>query len=240
MRLTIEGRWPGRLTIRQGWSRAQARPWNDDILDASMHVVRGGARFIDHASARLLDEYSPAVLSPPLPRGAGSSWRQAGFQPYLTLDLYRRDLEQALAKPALDIHPTSNPNWSELAALDRGAFDELWRMGALGLAEAHAAASKSTVLIAQTEGGAAGYSIAGVGATIGYLQRIAVGPEAQGRGVGRSLVRAAMLWMRGRGAHTCLLNTQPDNAAATSLYRSEGFISDQSRLDVLRRRSNVI
>ncbi len=80
-----------------------------------------------------------------------------------------------------------------------------------------------------------GYAIVGAGSIAGYLQRVAVHPDFQGAGLGRSLVRASMRWARRHGAHSILLNTQPDNEVAASLYRSEGFERLLDRLTVLRR-----
>ena len=80
-----------------------------------------------------------------------------------------------------------------------------------------------------------GFAIVGAELGASYLQRVAVDPDAQGRGLGRSLVREAQRWAGGHGAHSMLLNTQPENHRAAALYRAEGFRLLPDRLEVLRR-----
>lgn len=55
------------------------------------------------------------------------------------------------------------------------------------------------------------------------LRALAVDPQAQGRGVGRALLRTAMDRSRAWGADHLVLSTQPAMAAAQRLYRAEGF-----------------
>jgi len=55
------------------------------------------------------------------------------------------------------------------------------------------------------------------------VRALAVAPWAQGRGVGRSLMRAVIDEAAGRGAARLLLSTQPGMKAAQYLYRSLGF-----------------
>jgi len=56
-----------------------------------------------------------------------------------------------------------------------------------------------------------------------YLSLLAVSPSAQGRGLGRALLDAAV-GAAGRSGHErCLLHALDDNEAALRLYRSAGF-----------------
>jgi ribosomal protein S18 acetylase RimI-like enzyme len=55
------------------------------------------------------------------------------------------------------------------------------------------------------------------------VRALAVEPSAQGRGVGRTLVRAAIARAAGLGARRLLLSTQPTTTAAQRLYHAEGF-----------------
>ena len=68
-----------------------------------------------------------------------------------------------------------------------------------------------------------------------YLQRLAVDPAWQSRGIGRSLVRTAAAWAQGQGASALLLNTPDGNQSATSLYATEGFDTVTRDLAVLSR-----
>lgn len=56
-----------------------------------------------------------------------------------------------------------------------------------------------------------------------YLSLLAVDPRAQGRGLGRSLLRAAVAEAERAGHQRCLLHALEDNAPALALYRSAGF-----------------
>jgi ribosomal protein S18 acetylase RimI-like enzyme len=73
------------------------------------------------------------------------------------------------------------------------------------------------------EGNCVGFAIVGVALGAGYLQRLAVSPAAQGRGLGSDLVRASLRWARSHGARSMLVNTQVGNTAAASIYRRLGF-----------------
>ena len=56
-----------------------------------------------------------------------------------------------------------------------------------------------------------------------YLSLLAVDPRAQGRGLGRSLIGAAVDAAECAGHRRCLLHVLDDNAPALLLYRSAGF-----------------
>lgn len=55
------------------------------------------------------------------------------------------------------------------------------------------------------------------------IRALAVAPDAQRRGVARTLMRATVTRARQRGVHTLLLCTQPTMHAAQRLYESLGF-----------------
>ena len=80
-----------------------------------------------------------------------------------------------------------------------------------------------------------GHAITGRTTTIGFLQRLAVDPAAEGRGVGSALVVDALCWLRQTGAHEVWVNTQPDNDRARALYLRHGFTEREGGLDVLHR-----
>jgi ribosomal protein S18 acetylase RimI-like enzyme len=90
------------------------------------------------------------------------------------------------------------------------------------------------LIIRDSEGKPTGFAIVGFGNAIAYLQRVAVHPDWQGKGMGRSLVRVAARKARAAGARVMLLNTQVDNAQAMRLYESEGYIRLPEPLCLLR------
>jgi ribosomal protein S18 acetylase RimI-like enzyme len=122
-----------------------------------------------------------------------------------------------------------------MVSIDAGAFTPLWRMSADGLREAFEATTRAAVLATTTDDTMTGFAIVGLAGPTAYLQRIAVDPTAQGGGLGRAMVRAAMGWGVQRGATAMLLNTQPDNEASAALYEAEGFHEVTPGLVVLRK-----
>jgi ribosomal protein S18 acetylase RimI-like enzyme len=84
------------------------------------------------------------------------------------------------------------------------------------------------------QGRVVGYAIAGRTQRRGYLQRLAVDPPAQGRGIGSALVTDGLHWMRRRGVERAVVNTQMGNQAARNLYLRLGFQEEHEGLAVLR------
>ena len=80
-----------------------------------------------------------------------------------------------------------------------------------------------------------GYAVTGRSGPRGYLQRLAVHPDAQRSGVGSALVVDALRWLRRWGAREVLVNTQEDNGAAIALYEQLGFRRQDEGLAVLQR-----
>ncbi|MFQ5948823.1 MAG: GNAT family N-acetyltransferase, partial [Acidimicrobiia bacterium] len=214
---------------------SDSRPWNDAIDDAHLQVVRGGASFLAECAAALVDLGASGVLSPPLPTAAQQLWKQAAFTPYVSLRLLRRSLD-AVPPPDHAIGEGSHADLEEALRIDTAAFDGFWRFDRTALLEALNSTRISKLhLIRNPQGGLAGFAITGVGSAHAYLQRVAVDPPWQGRGLGRSLVRISARWAKQQGARTTLLNTQTDNLSAIHLYESEGYTALREPLEVLRR-----
>jgi ribosomal protein S18 acetylase RimI-like enzyme len=229
------GSWPGQLTLRRGWARAEARPWNDDEPQAALRLLRGGSSFLEMCSTRLLSLGADGVISPPLPQSAQRAWLQAGFQSYMDLALMRKSLESPDGPPNHLVVEKEDVEIEHLLTIDAAAFPEFWRFNRGGLEEAISATSRSTTLMIL--GSAAtpiAYAVVGFGSAIAYLQRVAVHPDWQGHGMGRSLVREVARKARASGAKVLLLNTQLDNESAIRLYEDEGFITLPEPLSLLQ------
>ena len=232
--MRVAGTWPGLLTLRQGWSKAEARPWNPDTPDAHLRLIRGSSDFIYACGEYLLGIGVSGVCSPPLPAVSSGLWLSAGYEPYLALDLYSRDLAGKLPEPSHQVIPGRTNDWTDIVAIDRASFSKLWRLDGAGLQEALSATPHSSLLFSREGDRTTGFAIVGVGSIAGYLQRVAVHPDHTRQGIGRSLVRAANKWARRRGALSMMLNTQTDNESAARLYVSEGFEKMLDQLTVLR------
>lgn len=75
------------------------------------------------------------------------------------------------------------------------------------------------------EDGAAivGYGLLSIAADEAHVLNICIAPDAQGRGLGRHLLRALVRLARGRGVRRLFLEVRPSNPHALTLYESEGF-----------------
>jgi RimJ/RimL family protein N-acetyltransferase len=118
------------------------------------------------------------------------------------------------------------------APFDRGARRERFAGWISG--------ERSTVLVADAAPGVVGYisiDIARYGvADIGML--IVAG--WRGRGIGTTLLDAAIEWATSKGAHKVGLEVWPHNAAAIALYRRAGFDEEGRRLRHYRRLNGEI
>jgi len=236
VRIQIRGAWPGPLILQRGWYRGAARPWNEDIPMAHFRAERGGSGFLADCAGALLELAGvTGVLSSPLLPNARRPWEEAGFTLHARLLLLRRELN-GLAEPEHLVAAGDRRDLAEALAVDRAAFEPFWRLDLLGLREAMGATPRSAVhLVRRPGGGLTGFAVTGVGTSLAYLQRLAVDPAWQSRGIGRSLIRTAAAWARGQGATALLLNTPDGNQSAATLYESEGFRTVSRDLAVLSR-----
>ncbi len=232
------GEWPGRLTLRRGWARAEARPWNDHEPQAALRLLRGGSSFLEVCATRLLSLGATGIISPPLTLSAQRAWLQAGFQSYVDLALMRKSLDLTDGHPDHLVVEKNDIDIDDLLSIDAAAFPEFWRFNRGGLVEAISATTRSTTLtILGNEGIPIAYAVVGFGSAIAYLQRVAVHPDWQGHGMGRSLIRVVARKARASGAKVLLLNTQMDNVSAIRLYEDEGFVTLPEPLTLLQIRS---
>lgn len=169
---------------------------------------------------------------------------QAGFTLYERLHLLARDLgattvctrARVEAEPAPGVELVQARRWHRRTMLDidAKAFQGFWRFDHYSLGEALKATPHSYPRLARLDGRYIGYAVTGRTESRGYLQRLAVDPAVQGRGVGTALVEDSSNWLRRRGVPTSLVNTQVTNQRALDLYLKLGFIQQREGLMVLR------
>ena len=233
-RLHLDGVWPGPVTIRRGWAKAVARPWNDDFPDPAVRLERGSHEFLRAVAELLGSRESGIVYSPALYPSATRVWTSAGFTLFRPLDVMELVLGTEIGPPEHEVEPTNDPDWGPLLEIDGLAFEGFWRMSEAGLVEAMRATPRAMVFTARVDDQLAGYALVGSQLTVSYLQRVAVAPSYAGRGIGGSLVRASARWASRRGARALVLNVRPENDAARHLYEREGFQARETALHLLR------
>lgn len=237
--LSISGEWPSAVTLTRGWSLARARPWNDDTPDVLLRLERGGSEFLRDCTTLMeslsgSDVYSPAVYST-----STRVWKSSGYEESVRLEIMERSLAGAGRRWENDgIEATGSPDWDTMTELDQVSFEGFWRLGRLGLEEALGATRRGAALLAKEGGEYVGYAIVGAQWSSAYLQRIAVHPDARGRGFGGRLLKAAMAWGRRNSAITILLNVRPGDSTAREFYERHGFVPGGAALRVLRHRSS--
>jgi ribosomal protein S18 acetylase RimI-like enzyme len=123
----------------------------------------------------------------------------------------------------------------QAAAIDAAAFGPGWRMEVDGIVDAAAATPAHRIGVVEERGEVVAYAIAGRAGREGFLQRLAVHPDHQGRGKGRALVLDALRWLHRHGASSVLVNTHVDNEVALGLYTDLGFRLLPDGLVVLER-----
>lgn len=161
-----------------------------------------------------------------------------GFTEQDRLHLLRHDLTGLPERPSPSarIRRARLRDRATVLELDGRAFDDFWALDLDGLRDALAATPIRRFRVTHDRDGTiTGYAITGRAGGRGYLQRLAVEPDRQGRGLGRALIVDALLWLRRAGAISALVNTQVSNEAAFALYRTCGFRPQPTGLTVLAR-----
>ena len=233
--LRVEGSWPGPLSIKAGWFRARARPWNEAVCGPLVRLDRGGTEFLIGVRDELVGLTGEDVYSPALYPGSTRVWRRAGFEEYATLAVMERSLARLPAEKAThEVRAVEDPDWDAILEVDRVAFEGFWGMSRLGLEEAHETNQNTTLLTVSTTEDPEGFAIVGSQWGVAYLHRIAVHPERTGMGLGAALLEWAMRWGSANGARSMVLNVRADNRRAQALYERSGFTTTGTNLQVLR------
>lgn len=194
-------------------------------------------RCLQSLAARGYGEVITGALAPAEQRG----FLAAGFEVREHLVLLAHDLLDLPAVPEVEgirVRRARRGDRPTVLDVDHAAFREFWRLDDDGLDEAIHATPSARFRVATERRGdrVVGYAVTGRAGRHGYLQRLAVDPDAQHRGIARLLVLDGLRWLVRRDAARVLVNTQPDNEPALTLYRALGFRDQSGGLDVLGRR----
>ena len=219
-------------------------PWRGDSSTAQVVTVGGpapdGAMVLD--LLRVLGGRGvTAVLTAALSPDDQLPFTAVGFAPLEPLALMHRSLRPGKpSSPGRSPHRLSRIGRLQLAgALDTDAeafssFTPFWLFDGAAYTEACGATDRSRQRCVRDDGRVVAYAVTGRSATSGYVQRLAVRPGHEGRGIGSALLADAISWLAHEGARDAWVNTQPDNDRARALYRRHGFEERSGGLTVLR------
>ncbi|HWS46775.1 MAG TPA: GNAT family N-acetyltransferase [Acidimicrobiia bacterium] len=209
--------------FRGGVARVAAWHGRSDVASLALHGPHTpSARTVRRLLERLHDAGYRQVVTNALAPGATLPLVDAGFAVRGRLHLLAHDLD-ALPPATRRTRRARRADRAAILDVDTAAFDEFWRFDGIALTESTRATPRAHLRAAPRRDPLGGYGLFGRAATTGYVQRLAVAPEAQGAGFGHALVVDGLHWLRARGAAQAYVNTQVENDRALSLYLDVGF-----------------
>ena len=225
--------------IRFGREEARTGPWRGDrnvaYLAPSPNHPAPSAEFVrrclDVLASRGFVRVVTAALSPPEQAG----FLAAGFQIEERLHLLSHALD-VIPEPrhaGAVIKRARRRDRSAVLGVDRSAFPPFWRLDQHGLLEALDATPWTRFRLATVDSEIVGYAICGRANERGFVQRLAVEPSVQRRGIGWDLMVDGLHWLQRRGVTRAVVNTQLGNEPALDLYERLGFRRQAVGLSVL-------
>ena len=118
---------------------------------------------------------------------------------------------------------------ASLAAIDAAVNPSPWRPGQFEAACGGGEETTESALVLEQGDSVCGFIIFSCVLEQACVHNIAVQPALQGRGLGRSLVAAALTAMKHAGATCCQLEVRASNRAARGLYTALRFQLDGVR-----------
>jgi GNAT superfamily N-acetyltransferase len=187
-------------------SVADVQQWLGELTRLGFTAVRTGA--LNVSQARLVD---------PL-----------GFVCLQELVLLEHSALRNLPTPAgpaaaVAIRRLDRDEHAAAAVVDRLAFGLPWGLDEPGIAEVCLATARHRARAVHLSGVLVGHAISGRDTKIGFLQRLAVHPDAQRHGIGLALVLDSLRWSARWRMSRVLVNTHIGNTAALTLYERVGF-----------------
>lgn len=223
--------------IEWGRERARTGSWRGDRRVAFLTPVADGplptADFVRRCLARLAADGYEKVVTGALSPSEQAGFLAAGFVVEEDLYLLSRSLDDLPTPSPTARRRATDSDMEAILAIDHASFPPFWRLDRGGIREAVEATPKARFEVAISKGEVIGYAITGRAGRRAYVQRLAVHPDARGRGVGAALVVDGLRWARRWRATTAVVNTQLTNEKALALYERLGFRRQPNGLSVL-------
>lgn len=158
------------------------------------------------------------------------------FQLVQTLALLEHTDPSAAPRPAVDTARLPFTRLQQASNTDVAAFGAAWGIDAPTIADMSTATPNHRMRSIAGDGVTlAGYAVSGRDGRLGFLQRLAVDPASQRRGIGTALVADSLRWLARWRCARVLVNTHVENTAALSLYHRMGFVTLPDQLRVFER-----
>lgn len=213
----------------------RVRPWRGRADVAECAVTPAGAVVPPHLVVDAIDRARArgyaTVVTPALPPFEWRPYVDAGFEVRERLHLLVHHLLDLPPAPSVKLRRVRRRDRDQVLEIDDLAFEPFWRMDDAGLEDA-VNATPSTRFRMSADGD--GYILVGRAGDRGYVQRLAVRPGAEGRGLGTALVLDGLWWLRRWRVREALVNTQERNGRALTLYERLGFRTRPGGLAVLQ------
>lgn len=230
--------------LRSGREQARTGRWRGDSRVALLTPVPSAPvpspTFVRHCLGELAARGFTRVLTGALSPAEQAGFLAVGFEVTERLHLLSLDLTAGLPPRTPGPGPSRarRRDLDAVTAVDRAAFPPFWQLDREGLSDALAATPDTRWRVSRpgrrrAPGRVDGYVICGRAGSRGFVQRLAVDPSCQGRGIGSRLLLDGLHWMRRRGVSIAVVNTQFGNEPALRLYRRVGFVEEPLGLSVL-------
>lgn len=229
--------------IRWGRERARTGPWRGSPEVALLTPLPGtpvpSLAFVRRCVDTLSAQGFSAVVTGALAPAEQRAFLAAGFAEAERLHLLSHDLSglprrRGPGPRSARLRRARSKEREAVLQVDTAAFPAFWQLDEAGLTDALTATPHSRFTVAvDASDRILGYAISGRSGRNGYLQRLAVDPVEQGRGLGRALVVDGLRWLTRWRAEQCVVNTQWGNEVALGLYERVGFRRLPEALSVL-------
>lgn len=242
---------PKRGIIWSGAAQATVRPWAGNPSRAFLMISGSHSPDTELPGPEVLNEWVStmtrwgygSVRTSAMSPQAAEALGDIGFQP--TQDLVLLRLKHLVAPQfgvPKDIAPRPvrllryrNAVVNDVLEIDRLAFGHEWHLDNETFHDATRATRHVRLLTAHRHGLTEGFVLVGVTGQTGFIQRLAVHPNARRSGVASRLIASAVEWSFKKGCTNTVVNTETTNAAALGLYRSIGFSEMNHGLTVLEK-----
>ena len=132
--------------------------------------------------------------------------------------------------PDLHIRPARTNDFTQLEAIEKAAFEPIWRYSANSLGLAFRQTFSFDVI--ELSGKIVGYQCSTCTQQVAHLARMTIHPNAQNQGVGTALLAETLRGYKQGNIHSVSLNTQIENVASQRLYQKFGFHPTESVVPV--------